>query len=115
MPKFMLILREDPATFAALSPTAMQAVIEEYSAWSRKLGAAGRLKGGEKLADEGGRRLATKAGRVVVTDGPFAEAKDVIGGFFTIEAADYAEAERLVADCPHVKYGEIELRRVHEF
>jgi len=115
MAKFLLILRESPAGFAALSPAAMQAVVEEYSAWAARMGEAGRLVGGQKLTDEGGRRMTRRDGVLTVTDGPFAEAKDVIGGFFMIEAADYAEAESLCADCPHLKYGEIELRKVHEF
>lgn len=114
MPKFMLLLREDPARFAQLSPADMQSVIEEYRAWSQKLGAEGRMLGGEKLADEGGRRMVARGGGLSVTDGPYAEAKDVIGGFFTIEAADYAEAERLAADCPHLRFGEVELRRVED-
>ncbi|WP_119678733.1 YciI family protein [Indioceanicola profundi] len=114
MAKFVLILRETPAATAALSPAEMQACIEEYMAWSAKLAQAGRLIGGEKLMDEGGRRLKRQEGRLLVTDGPYTEAKDVIGGLFIIEAADYAEAEGLVADCPHLAIGEIELRQIHE-
>ncbi len=114
MSKFLLILHENPSTFAPMSPSEMQAVIAEYGAWAQKMGGMGRLMGGHKLMDEGGRRLSATGGRLVVTDGPYAEAKDVIGGFFIIEAADYAEAERLSADCPHVKYGEVELRMVHD-
>ncbi|KPF81784.1 transcription initiation protein [alpha proteobacterium AAP38] len=112
MAKFMLILRENPATFAALSPDEIQAIIQEYSAWAEKLGRAGKLAGGEKLRDEGGRHLSARSGSLVATDGPFAEAKEVVGGFFMIEAADYAEAETLAADCPHVKYGVVEIRQV---
>lgn len=114
MSKFVLILHDNPSGFAALSPAEMQAVIAEYGAWAQKLGAMGRLAGGHKLTDEGGRRLSATSGKLVVTDGPYAEAKDIIGGFFIIEAADYADAEAVCADCPHVKYGEIELRMVHD-
>jgi hypothetical protein len=48
-------------------------------------------------------------------DGPFAEAKEVIGGYFVIQAADYAEAVRLSTECPHLRYGgRIELREIHQ-
>jgi hypothetical protein len=62
-----------------------------------------------------GAGLARDGGRVArgdrVTDGPYAE-KDVVGGFLVIEAADYAEAERLAASCPiHAMGGAIEIRR----
>lgn len=112
MSKFILFLHEQPTNWTGLSPAEMQSVIEEYRAWAGRLAAAGRLLGGEKLVDEGGRRMAMRDGSLVVTDGPYAEAKDVIGGYFLIEAADYAEAERLCADSPHLKYGTIEVRRV---
>lgn len=50
-----------------------------------------------------------------MVDGPYSEAKEVIGGYFAIEAADYDEALDLCRDCPHLKYGErIELRRVDD-
>lgn len=114
MPTFIMMLHEDPATFAAMSPDEMQATIGQYMAWGQKMEASGRLRGGQKLKDEGGRRLTARDGKLLVTDGPFAEAKDVIGGFFMIEAASYAEAEALIADCPHLRYGEIELRETDE-
>ncbi len=114
MPTFIMMLHEDPATFAGLSPEELQATIAEYMAWGQKMEATGRLRGGQKLKDEGGRRLTAKDGKLLVTDGPYAEAKDVIGGFFMIEAADYQEAESLIADCPHLRYGVIELRETDE-
>lgn len=114
MAKFMLILREEPAAFVGMSPDEMQAIIAEYGAWAGKLGQAGKLLGGNKLHDEGGRHMTARGGTLVTIDGPYAEAKEVVGGYFTIDAADYAEAEALAADCPHAKYGIIELRRVDE-
>lgn len=114
MAKFMLILREDPATFAALSPDEMQAIIDEYRRWGERIGQAGKLAGGEKLRDEGGRHVTARSGTLVATDGPYAEAKEVIGGFFIVDAADYAEAEHLAAGCPHVRFGTIELRQVDD-
>lgn len=113
MPKYMLILHDDMAALSQLSPDDMQRVLARYMAWSDKLGAAGHLRGGEKLKDEGGKHLTAKGGKLVVRDGPYAEAKEVVGGYFMLEATDYAEAVRLCEDCPHLALGgRIELREI---
>jgi hypothetical protein len=50
-----------------------------------------------------------------MTDGPYAESKEVVAGFFVISAGDYAEACRIAESCPHLKYGShIEVRQVQE-
>lgn len=102
MTKYLLLLHETPAQYASMSPADMAAIIERYSAWAARLAERGRLVQGEKLVDEGGRHLRRGAAGVVATDGPYAEAKDVIGGFFIIEAESQAEAQRLADDCPHL-------------
>jgi hypothetical protein len=112
MAEFLVLLHETPGSFANVSPSEMQAVIERYSAWAAKLGAAGKLVTGKKLRDEGGKRLRNERGRMVVSDGPYAEVKDIVGGLFIIQAASYEEASRLLADCPHLENGWIELREV---
>ncbi len=113
MPDYLLLLHERPSDFSGLSNEQIEAVISEYMAWSQKLGAEGKLVGGQKLRDEGGRHLSGYNGDFRVTDGPFAEAKEVIGGFFSITAADYDEAVEISKECPHLKYGgRIELREI---
>jgi len=113
MPDYLLLLHERPSDFSGLSNEQIEAVISEYMAWSKKLGAEGKLVGGQKLRDEGGRHLSGYNGDFRVTDGPFAEAKEVIGGFFSITAADYDEAVEISKECPHLKYGgRIELREI---
>ena len=114
MPQFMLLLHRFPSDTPAASPEEMQAVIAEYSAWSERLAAAGKFQGGQKLTDEGGRSITSNGSGMSVTDGPYNETKEVIGGFFTIEAADYDEAVALCEDSPHLKYGgRIEVRQIH--
>lgn len=113
MPNYILLLHEQPADFSQMPMDEIQAVIAEYVAWSKKLEADGKYAGGQKLKDEGGKRLSGYNGDFRVTDGPYAEAKEVIGGFFTITAADYDEAVAVSKDCPHLKYGgRIELREI---
>ena len=113
MPDYILVLHEQPTDFSEMSAEDIEAVIREYVEWSRGLEAKGKYVGGQKLNDEGGHHLNGFGDGFRITDGPYAEAKEVIGGFFTISAADYDEAARLSSDCPHLKYGgRIELREI---
>jgi hypothetical protein len=113
MPKFMLILHDDLSHLAGMSPAEMQRVIAQYNAWSAKIAQAGKLVGGDKLRDEGGRHLTQKGGKMTVRDGPYAEAKEIVGGYFMIQAKDYDEATALCGDCPHLQLGgRIEVREI---
>jgi len=96
-----------------LSPEEMQAITAKYKAWGQRLGVQGRLAGGEKLANEAGRQMIGKGADLRISDGPFIETKDVIGGFFIVKAESYDEAVALCRDCPHLEYGNgIEVRRI---
>jgi hypothetical protein len=111
----MLLLHEDPSAFANVTPAEMGAIIEKYTAWAGKLASEGRLVGSHKLRDGSGKSLRKNgAGRVTVTDGPYTEGKEVIGGYFTIKAADYDEASGVAAECPHVEFGVVEIREIEE-
>ena len=115
MAQYMLLLHETPSDFADLSPEQIQRVIEEYSAWRATLETQGRMVGANKLKDEGGRHLSGRSGggAVQVTDGPYAEAKEIVGGYFIVEAGDYDEAVEMSKTCPHLGYGgRIELREI---
>jgi hypothetical protein len=110
MHQYLLLLHETPGDYASLSPAQMQEEVARYGAWAGDLAQKGLLVSGEKLADDGGRHL--RAGGVAV-DGPYAEAKDVIGGFFMVKAADDAQAEKMAASCPHLRGRNwIEIRRI---
>jgi hypothetical protein len=52
------------------------------------------------------------AGQTRITDGPYAEAREVIGGLFIVEAQSYDEVVELSKDCPHLDFGAIEIREV---
>ena len=113
MSQYMLLLHESTTDFADLSAEDIQQVIGEYVAWRNSVAEKGKLVGGAKLKDEGGKSLTMTNGALRVTDGPFAESKEVIGGYFTIFADDYDEAVAITETCPHLKYGGwIELREI---
>ncbi|MBX7102472.1 MAG: YciI family protein [Gemmataceae bacterium] len=112
MAQFMLILFENPGDFASMAPEQIQQVIEKYSAWGAKLGMEGKIAGGHKLTEDGGRKLDRKGSVITVTDGPYTESKEVIGGIYIVKAKDYAEACELAKTCPHMEYGRIEIRQI---
>lgn len=113
MPKYMLVLRDDPSQFRSYSPTEIQALIAKFGAWSGRMAAEGRLIGGNKLVDEGGRTLRKVGDRVVTKDGPFVETKEIVSGFHIIKADSYDHAQKLVADHPVFSYsGLMEIREV---
>jgi hypothetical protein len=110
MPQYMLLLRDEPTVFAGFSPEEMQKIIQRYGDWRRSL--QNRITMGHKLRDGEGRVMRTEHSKPVVTDGPFAEAKEVMGGFFVVEAEDYDQAVEVAKTCPHMDFGSIEVRRI---
>jgi hypothetical protein len=111
MAKYLLMLR-DTGTYDSLSPEEMQKIFERFRTWSGKLREQGKIVGGEKLRDHQGRVVKRAGSKLSVTDGPFAEAKEVLGGFFVVEAKSYDEAVSVANGCPHLDFGSIEVREI---
>jgi|SRR2546428_8256184 len=114
MAQYLLVLRDNGKYqgMSKMSPEEMQKILTRYRTWSGKLQERGKLAGGQKLRDREGKVIKRSGSKVAVTDGPFAEAKEVIGGFYLIEAANYDEAISLANDCPHLDFGSIEVREI---
>ncbi len=102
MSQYMLLLHQVPNYNMDLPREKMLEMTKRYMTWAEGLRTKGKLAGGEKLTAGGVRHVKARDGKPVVTDGPYAEAKDVVGGYFLIEANDQAEAEAIAKDCPHV-------------
>ena len=112
MNTYMFMLYNGPDDFEGMGPEEMQSIVERYKAWGDRLEAEGRLVGSEKLVDDEGRVIHKRSGALTVTDGPYSETKEVIGGYFAVRAADYEEALELAKGCPHVEFGTLEIRAV---
>src|ERR1700677_2543826 len=98
MPQYVLLLRDDREKARGHeSPEETQKVIERYLAWRRN---NPFVVGGVGLVDKKWRGLQKKNGSVTVTEGPFSESREVMGGIYTIEAASFEEAVKLSADNP---------------
>jgi len=110
MPQYMLLLYGDPTNWATLSPEEMQKAVEKYFAWTKKP----FTRDSHRLAEDAGRVIRpTKGGRPRATDGLYSETKEVLGGYYTIEAASYDEAVKLALEHPQLEYGgTIEVRQV---
>ena len=111
MAKFMLILHQSPGVFRDRSPEELQRIYQKYQSWTDKIRASGKYVSSDKLAEEGGKVLTARDGRVSVVDGPYSEAKEVVGGYVTFRADNYQDALELIRDCPHLGFGRIELRQ----
>ena len=108
MAQFILMLRGQGMVREGMSPEEMQQITGRYRDWMAKVSATG-----QKLRDGEG-RVIRRNGSTTVTDGPFVEAKEILGGYLAIEAGSYDEAVRICADCPHLDFGSIEVREVQQ-
>ena len=108
MEKFMLIFQGGMSPDK--SPELMQAQMGKWMAWIDKLNSTGKYVAGEPLLP-GGKLITGK--KKTVTDGPYTEGKEVVGGFFLINADDMNEAVKICDDYPDYEYGgSIQVRQV---
>lgn len=111
MEKFMLIFHGGLGPDA--SPEEMQANMNKWMAWVDKLAKSGKYAGGEAL-HPGGKLV--KGSLTNVTDGPYTEGKEVVGGYFVVNADTYEEAIALCSDYPDFgSGGSIQVRHVVKF
>ena len=95
------------------NPEDFARVTREYVDWADRMRAEGHLKAGSKLTEDAGKILRAQDGRPTTTDGPYAESREIVGGYFLLDAGSYAEACHIAESCPHLKYGSyIEVRQV---
>src|SRR5271165_7305151 len=96
---------------AALSPEERQKTMEKWMTWFKDMGAKGLIKDPGHPLENSGKIVRGKP--IAVSDGPFAEAKDVIGGYTLIEASDIAHAAEIAKGCPILEVGgSVEVRPV---
>jgi hypothetical protein len=96
-------------------PAIVGEVMSAYSGYTQMLKDRGAYLGGEALQpNPTATTLRLKDGQTVTTDGPFAETKEGLGGFYLIEAKDLDEALALAAQCPGIRAGAIEVRPIWE-
>jgi len=108
MARFLLLLRS--GQYESYSEVEMKSIVQKFMDWSDELRADGIYYDSAPLKS-GGRTLSVQDARIV--DGPFAETKEAVAGFFMIEAADADAATRIGRNCPHLQYnGIVEVREI---
>jgi hypothetical protein len=94
----------------------MGQITQEYIAYSRELQGAGVMQAGAPLMPSAkGAKVTVRESKQRVVDGPFTEAKEVLGGFYMVEVATLADAIAWAAKCPGARYGTMEVREVRPF
>jgi hypothetical protein len=106
--EYMIILRGGVHP-SELSPERIQYLMNRFQDWMGKMAQGGQLKGAGRLEDGG--KCIRGDETPVITDGPFAEAKEVVGGYFLVQARDLAAAVEIARGCPILENrGSVEVR-----
>ncbi|HSL74852.1 MAG TPA: YciI family protein [Ilumatobacteraceae bacterium] len=114
--KYMLILTSDPADEPSPDSDAFGPYMAEWAAYTEALVAAGAMVAGEALHDaDTASTVRVRDGQRIVTDGPYIETKEVIGGYYVIDVADLDEALDWAARIPNAHFGTVEVRPVMEY
>src|SRR5205809_7984159 len=110
--EYLLLFRGNE-WYHALSPEQLQKAMTDFKAWFDRLTEQGKLKAAQPLVREG-KIVSGKNGRIVA-DGPFAESKEAIGGYFLLQVETFDEAIAIAKNCPGLGYGvKVEVRPVAE-
>jgi hypothetical protein len=114
--KYLLLCCHDEKKVDAMSKSEIDAVMEETMAYAERLKKNGHLLAVEALEPiKTAMSVRIRSGKLSVTDGPFAETKEQLGGFFLIKARDLNEAIQVASKFPSVRFGTMEVRPVKEF
>lgn len=113
--KFICLGYADPEKFGQMSESELAAAQDECLSYDDELRWAGHFIGGEALQPPANAvTLRGSAGKVVITDGPFAETKEYLGGILLLEARDLNHAIALMSKHPGVRFGSFEIRPADE-
>jgi hypothetical protein len=109
--RYMLLIYDDPDVWASMSEEETNAIYGEYWAYSEELGKSGAMVAGDALqATATATTVRVRDGQALNTDGPFAETKEQLGGYYVVEAPDLDEALAWAAKIPSARFGSIEVR-----
>ena len=114
--KYVLLIYDDEKVWETMSPEESGAMMGEYFAFSSDMRQKGQYHAGEALQPIAtASTVRVRGGKMQVTDGPFAETREQLGGFYLVEAANLDEAIAIAARIPSSRTGSIEVRPVVVF
>lgn len=108
-----VVLAYNPKAPPQISPEQAQEVVRRFYEWTNNLKQRGQFVASARLAPTEGRVLRAQGDDLLVTDGPYPESKEILGGYWIIEAASYDDALTIVGNHPHLAFGgTLELRQI---
>ena len=114
--KYLCLIYENEKGFESLSPAEGEAIMNEYFSFTDDIQKNGKYIAGEALhPTTTASTVRVRNGKVSTTDGPFAETKEQLGGFYLIEATDLNDAIQVASRIPSARHGSVEVRPVMDF
>ena len=111
--RYALLICTDESADPAMSPEEASARMAEYATFGEEMGRRGVLQGGERLRPTtDATTVRVRDGEVLTSDGPFAETKEQIGGYYVVDCKDLDEAIEVAAKIPGARAGSIEVRPI---
>ncbi len=111
--QYLLLIYGNEKHFNKMSQTEQDKILHEYMAFSKSIVGSGHMRGGNELdVVSKAKTVQVREGKRTVIDGPFAETKEQLGGYYLVEAKDIDEALALAARIPSARWGSIEVRPI---
>ena len=111
--QYLLLIYGSEAEMAKRSPAEAGAIVKEYRSFTESIVQSGHFKGADRLRPTStASTVRVRNGKAVVTDGPFAETREQLGGYYMVEAKDLDEACGIAARIPTASNGSIEVRPI---
>jgi hypothetical protein len=114
--RYAMLIYSVEEPFDQVAPEQMQEVMDAYNAFGAEAGEKGVVVSGDALdTTDKAKTISIRDGKTLVTNGPYAETKEALGGFYILNCRDEAEALEWAAKIPGAKWGYVEVRPVMEF
>ncbi len=111
--QYLMLIYDAEADWARMSAAEQAEMYKEYGQFTQQISESGNFRAGHQLKPIAtATTVRVRDGKRVVTDGPFAETKEQLGGFYLVEAKDLDEAIAIAARIPSVRHGSIEVRPI---
>ena len=111
--QYLLLIYSNEAEMAAKPPSELGSMMAEYTEFTKGIIQAGQFKAGDRLKPtSAATTVRVRNGKVATTDGPFAETREQLGGYYLVEAKNLDEATAIAARIPGAKHGSIEVRPI---
>ncbi|MCI0418011.1 MAG: YciI family protein [Acidobacteria bacterium] len=111
--KYILLIHHDEKAWDKLSETERQQIVGQYRQFTQQIKSSGHYLGGAPLQPtSAASSVRVRSGKRLVTDGPFAETREQLGGYFLIDAKDLDEAIGIATRIPAARWGTVEVRPV---